>query len=163
MFYREWYNSVILALLDVCDFRDDFLSLSTVIYPPISQKKVRESINLLKELELIKPDDKGFWRPSHKAIATSDYIQEELVKQYQMQCLELAKNAIVAPHLQQQDISTTTLSVSELGYNRIQQLLNKFRHQVRSCVNKDSQPADRVYQLDIQLFPTSRILNRSGS
>jgi uncharacterized protein (TIGR02147 family) len=98
-------------------------------------------------------------------LATPDYAKDELFKQYQIQCLELAKKAVIRRHDQPRDISTNTISISARGYERLQKRLHQFRAEVRSLVNKDEHPADRVYQLDIQLFPNSTISNekRNGN
>lgn len=156
-FYGEWYHSAVRAILDIYDFRDDYAALARRIVPPITVKQAKGSIKLLESLGLIGTDDHGYCRPTDKAIATPDYVKDELLKQYQMQCLELAKKAVMRNRREPHDISTNTISISAEGYERLQKRLHQFRAEVRSLVNKDEQPADRVYQLDIQLFPNSTV------
>lgn len=156
-YYGEWYHSAIRAILDIHEFRDDYAALARSIVPPITVKQTRSSITLLKSLGLIKQDEKGCYRPTDKAVATPEYVKDELLKQYQIQCLEMAKKALIRPCKEPRDISTNMISISAEGYKRLQKRLQQFRAEVRSLVNKDEHPADRIYQLDIQLFPNSKV------
>jgi len=162
-YYGEWYHSVIRALLDIHDFRDDYTALARKLVPPITRKQARESINLLESLGLIRRDGNGYYRPADKAITTPDYAKHELLKQHQIQCLELAKRAVMRNGKEPRDITTNTLSISAAGYKRLQRRLHQFRSEVRALINKDEHPADRVYQLDIQLFANSKIVDRKES
>ena len=156
-FFREWHHSVIRAILDTIDFKDDYKALANTLFPSIPPKKAKESILLLKNLGLIVKDEKGFWRPSDKSIASSDYLKDELIFNYQMQCLDLAKQALMKRHGEQQNISTNILSISKENYFRIKNKIEKFRDEIRSLVHKDEKPSDYVYQMNIQLFPSARI------
>lgn len=160
IYFNDWSHSVIKAMLDIVDFQDDYKTIAKLTFPIITEKKVRKSIKLLKELKLIQLDDKGFWRSSSKAVTTSDYIKDELIVQYQIQCLELAKLALVKQQKQPQNISTNSFSVSSEGYKRIHKKVDKFRSEIRSLISKDEQKSDCVYQLNIQLFPVMAIPKR---
>lgn len=153
--YKNWRPNVIRSILDIIDFKDDYKELAKKVYPSITVKEAKDSIELLLELGLIKENSEGFLKPADKAISTDNYVKDELVKQFQIQCLEMAKSAVIKGSDQPQDISTNVMSISESSYKQLQELLHKFRAEVRSVVSKDENPADRVYQLDIQLFPNS--------
>jgi uncharacterized protein (TIGR02147 family) len=161
-FFREWHHSVIRALLDVIDFKDDYETIGKALVPPVTSKKVKESIALLRSLDLIRQDERGNWKPSDKSIATSDSIKDDLVYYYQAQCLELARQALVKRIDQPQNISTNIISISQEGYNRIVKKIGKFRAEIRSLVHKDDSPSDGVYQLNIQLFSTAKIPKRAN-
>lgn len=155
-FYREWHHAAIRAMLDIRDFRDDYADLSKRLVPAISAKKARDSVRLLLDMGLARVNDQGFVKPTDKAITSGPYSQEELVKQYQLKCLDLAQMALLNGAGKPQNISTSTISISEEGYKRLEKLLQRFKSQVRSMVHKDEMPATRVYQLNIQLFPSSK-------
>jgi uncharacterized protein (TIGR02147 family) len=156
LYYKEWYHSVIRALLEVHDFKDDHTALARLIHPPITEKQARQSITLLRDLKLIEKNAEGFYKPTDKTIATSHFLKDELVKNYQIRCLHLAQRAIVQNTKKPQSITTRTISVSEEGYKRIEKRIQKFSSEIRSLVHKDERVPDRVYHLDIVLFPVSR-------
>jgi uncharacterized protein (TIGR02147 family) len=156
IYYKNWYNGVIRALLHIHDFKDDYTGFAKKVFPPISAKQARESIVLLKRLGLIAKDGNGFFKPTERSIATPDRVRDELIKHYQLSCLEMAKNALLKNRSIPQSISTNVISISYEGLKRLEKKIDQFRAEVRSLVHKDTQPAEQVFQLDIMLFPNSR-------
>jgi uncharacterized protein (TIGR02147 family) len=152
-YYREWYNGAVRAALETVDFKDDCSLLTKKIIPPITEKQARESIALLKRLGLVKRDGKGYLRLTDKAIAAGPDIPEELLKQYQLKCLDAAQQSLIKNRSMHQVFSTNTISLSGPAYELLLKRLKQFKGEVRSLVNKDEHTADRVYQLAIQLFP----------
>lgn len=152
-FYRHWHHTTIFSLLDVIEFRDDYAALAKRVLPSIPVTKARESIKLLQKLNLIAPREDGVWKPVAKTLDAGRYVRNELVKQYQLQCLELSKEAMLIDHRAPRNFSTVTLSVSRKGLERIERKLQQFKSEARAIAHREEDPADRVYQLNIQLFP----------
>jgi uncharacterized protein (TIGR02147 family) len=160
LFYSSIHHSAIRALLDIDDFRDNYAGLANRVKPPLSPKKVRESIRLMKKLGIIKRDERGFWKPADKAIATEPYLKDEMIKRYQLKCIEMAKNALMKSDngrsADLQNVSTNMISLSPQAYKRIETRMQKFKAEVRSIVHKDDKPAEWVYLLNLQLFPVTK-------
>ncbi len=156
IYYKDWYNSIIRAILNIYDFSDDYKKLSRRIIPPISPLQAKNSIKLLKKLDLIELDRNGFWRPSEKSISTPEFVKDEIIRQFQLHCLELARLGVLRKGDQRKIVATNTISISAQGYDRLSKHIHQFRSMVRSLANKDESPADRVYQLSLLLIPCSR-------
>lgn len=156
-YYKDWYNSVVRAVLNIVDFRKDgdYLKLARQIFPPITETQARASVNLLIEFDLINENEQGYLKPTEKVISTSAYTKDEVIKQYQLKSLEIAREAILKNRKQPQRVITKTISISEEGFNRVLKNIEKCNAEINSIVHKDESPADRVYQLDIVLFPHS--------
>jgi uncharacterized protein (TIGR02147 family) len=154
-YYKKWYNSVIFALLDVIDFKSDYKSLARKLYPAITPKQAKDAIILMKQLGLIRKNQQGFWKTSDKSIAAGTYARDELIKQYQLQCLEQAKRMMLSGNSKPHNISTMTVSISAKAFQLIEKKLQKFKSEVRAIVHKEYDASDRVYQLNIQYFPHS--------
>lgn len=156
-YYRNWYNGALRAVLNICDFDGtNYNELIKKIFPPITLKQAKNAIALLEELNLVEKNESGYYKPTSRSITTSDYVRDELIKEYQLQCLALAREAIIKNKSQKQAISTNMISISGNGLKRIEKKLAKVRSEIRSMVQKDEEPADRIYQLDILLFPNSK-------
>ena len=93
---------------------------------------------------------------SEKVISTGAYAKDEVIKQYQLKSLDIAREAILKNQKQSQRAITKTISVSQEGYKRVLKNIEKFNSETVSIVHKDEAPADRVYQLVIVLFPHSK-------
>jgi len=154
MYYKDWYNAAIRAILNVYDFDGrDFSALAKKLASAITAPQAKRAIALLLKLKLIAKNDKGFYKPTTSSISTEDYVRDELVKQFQVKCLDLAKQAIISNEDIPKHVSTNTISVSKVGQKIIEKQIHRFRSQIRSLVHKDENPAETVYQLDILFFP----------
>ena len=155
-YYKNWYNGVIRALLHIHDFKDDYARLARAVFPPITVKQAKESVAILQKLNLIAKNAHGFYKPTEQSIATPDGVRDELIKHYQLSCLEMAKQSLLKNSSLPQTISTNVISISHEGYKRVEKKIKKFRSEIRALVHKDEHPAERVYQMDFLLFPNSR-------
>jgi len=150
-YYQSWHNGVIRALLAVENFTGDCKALAKKIYPPMTVKDVRTSMKLLLELGLIKKNEQGVYKPADSAIQAPEKMKTELLKQYQLQSLLLAQKTVAGPTSRIAFSHTNTISISRKGNERLVNLLEKFRSQVRSLAHKDEEQPDRVLQLSIVL------------
>jgi uncharacterized protein (TIGR02147 family) len=155
-YYKEWHHCVIKAILDVVDFNHDYTGLARMLLPRITAKQARRSIRLLRDLGLIRINERGFYKPTDKVVSTGTFAQDDIIRQFQAKCFESARFAIVSTDKQPKRIMTKTISISEEGYRRLEKRLEKFSAEVRTIVHKDESPADKVYQLAIALFPQMR-------
>ena len=159
-YYGNWYNSVLRALLEIEDFRDDFPALVRKIRPTISVPQAKKAVALLLELGLVEKKPDGTLKPSDKAIRAPELFRNELIRHYQLEVLSLTREKMAGTP---EDITfsfTNTISLSERGWRRLQTLADKFRSQVRSLVHKDEERADRVVQLALVL---TNLTNREKS
>jgi uncharacterized protein (TIGR02147 family) len=156
-YFKQWHHSAVRALLDVVDFKDNYVVLTSRLSPKITVKEARNSITFLKQHGLIRPDARGFWKATEKVIATGDLIRDAMVKQFQMKCLDLAKTAIADDSLQQNRNVTMTVSLSKKACERISERIKQFKLEIRSIVHKDEFRPDGVYHINMNFFPmTSR-------
>ena len=160
-YYKKWYHSTIRSLLAIIDFKNDYKSLAGRLCPAITLKQARESITLLKKLRMVEPDVNGFLRPSDRILSTGPNSHNDILKQYQIQCLELGKQAVVNDQNQPCFTTTYTVFVSDTGYGRILSRLEQCRSEIRSIIHKDEEPSTRVYQVNLQLFPKTKPSGKS--
>lgn len=154
-YYKEWYYSAVRALLDIIDFKNDYKSLANRIFPQISLKQAKETIALLKQLGMIAENENGFLKPTDKVISSGNLIQDELIKQFQMKCLEHAKNVLACNSDQAHRNITLTISLSGEAFDSVSERIQQFKSEIRTIVQKDEKPASRVYHININLFPMS--------
>lgn len=156
-FYREWYTSAVRAYLDIADVKDgEYEKVAKALYPPVSVPQAKATMELLKRLSFIRKDADGNWKPGEKIIFSRSDANDALIKRYQAKCLELGLAALYDADLHPKVFATRTLSVSSDIYVKIEKKLQKFLCEVRSLVHKDEKPADRLCQLNVQLFPQAR-------
>jgi uncharacterized protein (TIGR02147 family) len=156
-YYKDWHNSVIRAILNLHDFRqEDCKALGATVIPAISAHTAQESLDLLLEMGLIAANPEGFLKPTQNCITSGGYAKDEIIRQYQLQCLEAAKRTIIQGVETPHNVSTNIISVSKKGYSRIEKRMQKFKEEVRSIVHKDADLTDRIYQITLTLLPLSK-------
>lgn len=155
-YYHNWYNSVIRALLHFYDFTDNYPALARKLQPAITVKQARESIKLLEKLRFISRDEKGFYRPTDNAISSPDDAQDELIRQFQMQCFDLAKRSVVNQNMSVPgQYITNTVSISTQGLKVLESIVERFRSDIRALAVKDELPAENVVTVTLALIPTT--------
>ncbi len=151
-YYSHWYNSALFAILDAMDVDDDMTPVQKRIFPKVPLGKLKESLSLLERLGLIRKNEAGFWKPTQESISSGPYNNAELIKQYQLQCFELSKQALMTPPKRPTVMSTLTFSISSEAYKKLEEELQEFKKKARQIIAGDKEKADGVYQMNIHLF-----------
>ncbi len=152
-FLREWHHSVIRSLVNVVNIKDDYRSLSRMLVPRVPVKKVKESIALLKKLDMIHRDENGFWKANVQFLGTGKKWKGRSVQTYQIQNLKLAANAVENVKPGMRDISTVTINIPRKDLPVFKSRIKDFRNEIMG-IAKGLNNDDSVYQLNISLFPS---------
>jgi uncharacterized protein (TIGR02147 family) len=154
-FYTTWHHSAILTLLDFYPFSGDYGALAAKVSPPITEGKARKSIALLKKLGLIKKNSQGTYGLTDKIITTGDHGHSIAVKAFQEETMRLAIESLHRHSPEKRNISTVTITISENNIDRINEIIGQFRESLLRLARDEKKP-DKVYQLNIQLFPLTQ-------
>lgn len=156
-YFSKWYHSVVRELVTQLRFDGDYKKLAKAVNPAITPKQARESVELLVQLRLIRKNEHtGCYEYSDQYITTRETVVAVAVNRYQRETMDLALKAHQVNERELRDFSTLTIGVSQKGYERIRNELKNFRAHLSRIVAEDN-PADRVYQINYQLFPLSKI------
>jgi uncharacterized protein (TIGR02147 family) len=155
-FYSKWYYSAIRELIGLIRFKDDYAALGRLLDPPIRPDQAEKAIKVLEGLKFIAKDEKGIYRQSQNHITTGSEVESLNVANYQIACMDLAKEAIDRHEAANRDMSTLTLSLSKPAFEAMKEEIIAFRKKLLA-MEKQFPKADRVYQLNTHFFPLSKI------
>ena len=127
----------------------------------VTVPQVKKSIKLLERLELIAKDENGVFRLTHKSIRTSKEISQTARTQFHIDCVELAKKALLNDPPTSRNAISVTMGISGDAYRAIVDETQTFITNLASIVKNDTGDPDRVYQYELLLFPLST--DRGGS
>jgi uncharacterized protein (TIGR02147 family) len=161
-FYRKWYHTAVYNLMDCYDFRGDFDALANQLNPVITTTQARESMELLLQLGVLQKRADGRFVQTHSIISSGDAWRSFAVHTFQEATLKLALHSLENHPRQVRDFSTMSMSIAEKDLEVIRELTREYRKSVLKVV-QDSNPADSVYHLNIQLFPMSKVSTKTGS
>ncbi|MCQ2100266.1 MAG: TIGR02147 family protein [Fibrobacter sp.] len=151
-YYNHWYHSALFAILDAMDVGDDMAPVQKRIFPKVPLGKLSDSLELLQRLGLARKNEEGFWKPTRESISSGPYNNADLIKQYQLQCFELSKQALITPPKVPTVMSTMTFSISSEAYKDLEAAVQEFKAKARRIIGEDKAKADSVYQLNLHLF-----------
>lgn len=154
-YYTKWYHPVIRSMVSKLDFGEDYSLLARCLMPAITARDAKKSVQLLERLKLIERGKDGRWAQSHAVISTGDEVASLNVVNYHKQVSRLAESAHDRSPREERDISALTLGVSEADFHRIKARIQAFRKEIMDMA-LSSENADRVYQLNFQLFPAGK-------
>lgn len=153
--FAKWYYVVVRAVLSYYPFRGDYAALASQITPAISPDQAREAVTVLEGLGLVKAKPGGIYELCDAAVTSGDEVKSTDLASFQLTTMDMAKAALNKAPAGSRDISTLTLSVSEATFREIKAEVQLFRKHLSAIACADKL-ADRVYQVNIQLFPLTR-------
>jgi len=154
-FYRKWQHTAIYNLMDCFDYRGDDEALARQLDPVITAAQAKESIELLIRLNLVKKRADGRFVQTHNMISSGEEWRSFAVHTFQENTLKLALHSLENHPRNVRDFSTMSMSIAGKDLEKIRELTREYRKSVLKVV-RESNPADTVYHLNIQLFPMSK-------
>lgn len=161
-YYRDWYNVAIREMLATIPFDgSNYADLAKRLSPAILPKKVKRAISLLEELGLIRQDATGRYHVVSAFVLSDPGVQSLLIPKFHQVMARLAEEAISRFPKQERFFNGTTVSLSETTYDRVTEIMTHAQQDILKLVGEDSNP-DRVYHLNMQLFPLTSPPPRRG-
>lgn len=154
--FTKWYYLAIRELLAIHKFKGDYKELAESLVPAISVAEAKQAIKVLENLNLIQAGRGGIYERLDATLTTGDYWKSVAITQFQLDTLDLAKGSYDRVDPKYRNHSTLTLSISQGEYGWIKEELNSVRKRILEMAKGSLNP-DRVYQINVNVFPLSRI------
>lgn len=161
-FYSKFYHSVIRSLIGLHGFKDDYQALARQVRPRITPKQARASVELLKKLDLVKEDENGNHHLTSTSITTENEVQSLAIRNFHMEMGKMAVETISEVPKETRNAQGATLGISTETYRRMCDEITQFRLKLQQMTEED-EAADRVYRLNLQLFPVSDTIAEKDS
>jgi uncharacterized protein (TIGR02147 family) len=160
-YYNKWYHTAVFALLYYYKFSGGkYRDLAMQLMPPITVEQAKESVALLEKLGLIYRDKDGVYRHTTELISSGEEWRSVAIHSFQEETIKLALESLRNHPRNVRDISSVSLTVSKEELRKIQELTREYRRSVLAIAKASDSP-DRVYHLNIQLFPMTNVLEKT--
>ena len=155
-YFKSWKNSVIRELAPHMPGAKP-LEIARACKQKISAAEVSETLDFLVKAKLLKKDKSGNYHQTDKAIkmASADAVSVA-ARELQRQMGEFAIQSLGLP-LSERVMSGYTLGLTDRAYERIRKEMEDFYRRVVAIATEEDE-TDRVYRLNLQLFPMSERL-----
>jgi uncharacterized protein (TIGR02147 family) len=161
-YLRTWYTPVVRELICLTDFGDDWSRLGALLIPPIGVREVKKAVRLLLDLGLVEKRESKTYVQTNAALSTSHEVAMLAIRDFNRQMLVRAEAAIDAVPRELRHISGITAGISGAGLAVLQTEIAAFKDRLVKIINQDDH-SDRVYQINIQLFPLSQPVEQSSA
>lgn len=152
-YYARWYHSAVWALMSFYRFDGDYAKLGRILYPPITARQARETLELLVQLGLLKPRRRGRYKLVNPLITNSDEITAHQV--FQLATMQLAAHALDKLPKPQRELSTLTLALNQKSFDQAMDHVRQCRRILLELARTTQQP-DRVHHFNFQSFTMTR-------
>ncbi|MBC75309.1 MAG: hypothetical protein CME64_04770 [Halobacteriovoraceae bacterium] len=154
----HWYCLVIREMVRLESFKEDYEWISSKLNFKVTPKEVKKTINLLLELDLLQRDDAGKLDVNqHGRVHAGNDIASEAIKRYHEQTLENAKLAIRKFTPEEREFQASCFNMSRENMPKAKELIREFKSKFVKLLEEDK--ADDVYQVQIQFYPLTKIMN----
>ena len=160
-YFSSWANPVVRELAPIMRGAKPS-DIGKVCVPEISAGEVRNSLELMVRMGLLIRRPDGSYVQTDKGVSGCSAVIPSAVRSMQKQYAYLAADAVDSFALEERRISGLTVGIDEQAYNRIAVELDAFRRKIAAIVS-DVQYYDRVYRLNLHLFPLSRPLGEKDA
>ncbi len=157
-YYACWYYIPVRELVAFPSFREDAKWIAGTIFPRISADEASKAIHDLEALGLVRRDETGRLVQSTRTVTTSNEVASASVVSYHKEMMRIASDSIETVNREQREISAACIPVSEKVAAEIKLKIQEFRNEILLLASQDESP-DRIYQLNLQLFPLSRTMD----
>ena len=157
-YFKSWKNSVIRELAPHMPGAKP-LEMARACKQKITATEVSETLDFLVKAKLLKKDRNGNYVQTDKAITMGDMdVVPVVARDLQRQMGEFAIQSLPLP-LSERVMSGYTLGLTDRAYERIKKEMKDFYRRVVAIATEEDE-ADRVYRLNLQLFPMSERLGK---
>ncbi len=152
----EWEHFAILSLMDNCDFTccNEWISERL----GIPKLRTEECIRNLEESGYLKTKVNGLnkvYEKVHKDLKTTEDVLSVALMKSHLENSDIAKKKLREVPLELRDFSSVTISLNKKNLTDAKKIIRKFRKEFAELL--DSSSGDHVYQINLQLFPLTKI------
>lgn len=155
-YYRSWVNPVVRELAPMMPGAKPS-DIAKMCIPEVTAGEVRNSLELMVRANLLERRPDGTYVQMNKGLTGDPALLSASMKVMQKQVAQLAADAVDNVPAEERNISGFTLGISESAYRRLVEEITAFRKRIKEIVSED-EGCNRVYRLNLQLFPLSEKL-----
>jgi uncharacterized protein (TIGR02147 family) len=159
-YLSRWYYPVVRELISLPGFREDPRWIARQVRPAITAAQAKAALEVLLALGLVERDDAQRLRPRDKLLSTGAEVRSLAVGNFHRQMMERGAESIERFDREEREISGLTVSISAEGVRTFKERIHALRAELLELAGRDEH-ADRVMQLNFQLFPVA-ILDGEG-
>jgi uncharacterized protein (TIGR02147 family) len=151
-YFDKWYYSALREGVCHHNFKDDWGRIAACVTPHITPAEAQSAVEWLLYHGFLQKTKRGTYEQVQRAITTRSEVLSLAVRKFNRKMIQLAEQSLDAVEVKQRFATGITVGINAEAYDILVAEIEAFRDRVVQFVNSVD-PADRVYQVNIQLFP----------
>lgn len=154
----NWIGWVIYAMMDQAGVKSDAESLQRLFRSHVSLDQVKEALEKLVASGHIVQDPVTFeWKKNRAVAENAEGVPVELVRRLQSELIYLGLESLFRDSPKEREFGAFTLALTPDEFERVRFELRRVRKIIQKDImmSREQSKGDRVYQLNIQLFPVT--------
>ncbi|MBW1879097.1 MAG: TIGR02147 family protein, partial [Deltaproteobacteria bacterium] len=156
-YLSSWYYPALRELAHREGFVADPEWVCCQLHPAITAAQARDALQTLFELGML-VEEGGRVRPAEVSVATPHEVAGLVAHNYHRQMLDRARGAIEGAEPEERHLLGITVAIPESLVSRLKVELDEFQERLLHLCDQHVAEAERVYQLNLHLFPLSKAL-----
>jgi len=158
----NWVTWVLYTLADQKNVDFDLGALMKTMKGRANQEEIKKALTrLFKTGELVKDSDTGKVRKGRALMVggpNNEPIPVELVRKLQSELIYLGLESLYQDQASEREFGAITLSLTEREFEKVKFELRQLKKRIYKdiSVKREISKGDRVYQMNIQLFPVTK-------
>ena len=152
-YWDEWYHVVVRELVVHSRWGGDFARLGSLVRPPITAEKARQSVAHLCALGLLVASPDGSYAQSDPVVS-AEGAPPALLREFKREMILRGLEAMESVPPRERHFSTATISISRASFALLSSRIDALRAEFLQAAH-DEDP-EVVVQVSFQAFPLSR-------
>lgn len=162
----NWAAWVIYAMVDQEGVKYDLKTLRQLLRGKASEDEVDQALqSLFASGELVQDPATGEVRKAHTLIESAEDVPVALVRKLQAQLMYLGLESLYQDAPTEREFGTLTMCLTKQEFDEVKFKLRQLRKQIHkdNSIARMAGKGERIYQLNIQLFPVSNSAQNEGA
>lgn len=160
-YFKSWVNLVVRELAPIMPGAKPS-EIAKMCVPEVTAGEVRNALTLMVQAGLLQLKPDGSYVQTNKGLSGNPQLISSAILALQKQLAMLAADAIDYTSREDRNISGLTFGVDEKTLWHLSEEVDRFREKVKGILSK-VESYDRVYRLNLQLFPLSSPLGEKDA
>ncbi|WP_173366729.1 MULTISPECIES: TIGR02147 family protein [unclassified Fibrobacter] len=160
-YFKSWVNPVVRELAPIMPGAKPS-EIAKMCVPEVTAGEVRNALTLMVQAGLLQLKPDGSYVQTNKGLSGNPQLISSAILALQKQLAMLAADAIDYTSREDRNISGLTFGVDEKTLWHLSEEVDRFREKVKGILSK-VESYDRVYRLNLQLFPLSSPLGEKDA
>ncbi len=154
----NWITWILYAMFDQEGVEFEAQKLRDLLRGKASESEIEDSLKaLVNSGEIVTDELTGKLRKSRNLIDSPDEVPVALVRKLQSQLMYLGLESLFQDSPSEREFGSLTMSLTRAEFDELRFKLRQMRKQLHkdNSIKRMTGPGERVYQLNLQLFPVT--------